>query len=181
MNLVWDKLLPAMQPNPLPADDEARKKLGNKLASLTLHQPQGSATTAIATQVSGKAYLFPTNIQNIESVKLEFKGQEPTLIVRSSGKERKVSIGDGVWKKGRTDFVAGADWRLAEAIDQPIAASGAWTADDTYTAKISYYETPMAITFTFRFAGNKLLLLNVGYSVEQIGDMKSSQIIGEAQ
>jgi hypothetical protein len=71
-----------------------------------------------------------------------------------------------VWKKGRTAFVAGADWRIAEPVEQPVAASGVWTADDTYTVKLAYYETPLAITLTCRFAGDRVLLLNVEYSVD---------------
>jgi CubicO group peptidase (beta-lactamase class C family) len=180
MNLIWDKLLPAMQTNSLPANDEGDKKLEEKLASLTLLQPKGAATSPLAKQFSGKTYSFPTNAFNIDSVKLEFDKENPTLIVRSLGKEHKISIGDQNWKKGRTDFVAGTDWRVADAVDQSVAASGAWAADDTFAAKLAYYETPLAIRFTFRFAGEKVLLLNVEYSVT-LGDMKSAQIVGEAK
>ena len=59
MNLVWDKLLPAMQPTPLPADAESDQKLERALAGLTLHQPQGAATSAIAAQVSGTDLSVP--------------------------------------------------------------------------------------------------------------------------
>ena len=43
LNLVWDKLLPAMKPAPLAADDEARKKLEQTLAGLSLRPQEGSA------------------------------------------------------------------------------------------------------------------------------------------
>ena len=166
LNLVWDKLLPAMQTAPLPADAESDQKLERTLAGLTLQQPQGSATTSMAVQVSGRTYLFPTNTQNIDAVTFDFKKRDATLVVRSLGREDHILCGSGVWKKGRTAFVAGADWRILEPAEQPVAASGAWTADDTYTVKLSYYETPLAITLTCRFAGNRVLLLNVEYSVE---------------
>ncbi len=166
MNLVWDKLLPAMQTAPLPSEAESDQKLERTLAGLTLQQPQGSATTAMAAQVSGKTYLFPTNAQNIDAVTLEFKGPDATFVVRSLGREHRIDCGFGVWKKGRTAFVAGAEPWIAAPVEQPVAASGAWTADDTYTLKLAYYETPLAITFTCRFAGNRVLLLNVEHSVE---------------
>jgi len=166
LNLVWDKLLPAMQTAPLPADAESDQKLERTLDGLTLHQPQGAATTAVATQVSGRTYLFPTNAENINAVTFDFKGQDATLVMRSLGREHRIACGSGVWKKGRTAFVAAADWRVAEPVEQPVAASGAWTADDTYTVKLSYYDTPLAITLTCRFAGDRVLLLNVEYSVE---------------
>src|SRR5208282_3945668 len=123
LNLVWDKLLPAMQPAPLPADAESDQRLERTLAGLTLHQPQGSATAAVAAQVSDRTYLFPTNAQNIDAVTFDFKGTETTLVMRSLGREYRIACGPGVWGKGRTAFVAGADWRVAEPVEQPVAAS----------------------------------------------------------
>ncbi len=183
MNLVWEKLLPAMQPTPLPADAESDQKLEHVLAGLTLHQPQGSATSAtsaIAAQVSGKTYQFPTNAQNIDAVTLEFKGPDMTLVVRSLGQEYRIACGSGVWKKERTAFVAGADSWVAAPVEQPIATSGAWTADDTYTVKLAYYETPLALTLTCRFAGDRVLLLNVEYSVN-FGPTNPPLLVGEAR
>jgi CubicO group peptidase (beta-lactamase class C family) len=166
MNLVWDKLLPAMQAAPLPANAESDQELERMLTGLTLHRPQGAATSPMAAQVSGRTYLFPTNAQNIDAVTFDFKGPDATLVVRSLGQEYRIACGTGAWKKGRTAFVAGADWRIAEAAEQPVAASGAWITDDTYTVKLAYYETPLAVTLTCRFAGDRVLLLNVEYSVE---------------
>lgn len=180
MNLVWDKLLPAMQPTPLPADGQSEQELKRALAALTLHQPQGTATSAIATQVSGRTYSFPANAENIDALTMEFKGQDATLVVRGRGQEYRIACGSGVWKTGRTAFTAGVDSWVAAPVEQPVAASGAWTAEDTYTVKLAYYETPLAITFTCRFAGDRVLLLNVEYSVN-FGPTNPPLLIGEAR
>ena len=37
-----------------------------------------------------------------------------------------------------------------------MAVSGGWTADDTYRARLSLYETPFRITVTLRFAEDRL-------------------------
>ncbi len=39
-----------------------------------------------------------------------------------------------------------------------VAASGAWTADDTYTLKVVRYRTPFATTYELRFAGEQLFV-----------------------
>jgi len=181
MNLVWDKLLPAMQPSPLPANAEADQKLERTLAGLTLHQPQGAATTDIAAQVSGKTYFFPTNAQNIDTVTFDFKGPDATFNVRSLGQEHRIVCGSGAWKKGRTAFVAGAEEWVAAPVEQPVAASGAWTADDTYTLKLADYETPLAITFTCRFAGDRVLLLNVEPSVQLVATANPPLLVGNVR
>ena len=166
MNLVWDKLLPAMKSSPLPADAKSDQKLRRALADLTLHLPQGTVTSPIAAQVSGKTYSFPTNNQYIDAVKFEFNGPEATLVVHSLGKEYRIACGSGVWEKGQTAFNAGAPAWIAAPVEQPVAASGAWMADDTYTVKLAYYETPLAVTLTCRFAGDRVLLLTAERSVE---------------
>ncbi|HXR04594.1 MAG TPA: serine hydrolase [Verrucomicrobiae bacterium] len=180
MNLVWDKLLPAMQPSPLPANAESDQKLERALAGLTLHQPQGTGTSSIAAQLSGKTYLFPTNAQDIDAVTFDFKGPDAIFDVRSLGQEYRIACGSGAWKKGRTAFVAGAETWVAAPVEQPVAASGAWTADDTYTVKLAYCETPLAITLTCRFAGDRVLLLNVEYSVELV-QTNPPLLVGDAR
>jgi len=181
MNLIWDKLLPAMQATPLPANPEADQELNRTLAGLTLHQPQGATTTAIAAQASGKTYFFPTNAQNIDAVTFDFKGPDTTLVVRSLGQEYHIACGSGAWKKGRTAFVAGAEEWVAAPVEQPVAASGAWTADDTYTLKLAYYETPLAITLTCRFAGDQVLLLNVEPSVQLVATANPPLLVGNVR
>jgi len=180
MNLVWDKLLPAMQSTPLPADATEDQKLERALAGLTLHAPQGGATSPIAAEVSGKTYSFPTNDQNIDVVKFDFNGSKATLIVRSLGQEYRIPCGSGAWEKGQTAFNAGAPVWIAAPVDQPVAAAGAWTADDTYTVKLAYYTTPLAVRLTCRFAGDRVLLLKAEHSVE-FTPTTPSWLVGEAQ
>jgi len=180
MNLIWDNLLPAMQPSPLPANAESDQKLRTTLADLTLHLPWGATTSSIAAQVSGRTYLFPTNAENIDVVSLDFKGPDAILVVRSLGQEYRIDCGSGVWKKQKTAFNAGTEPWIAAPVEQPVAASGAWTTDDTYTVKLAYYETPLAITLTCRFAGDRVLLLSVENSVN-FTPASPSLLIGEVR
>ena len=48
MNLVWNKLLPAMKPNRLPENAVARRKLEAKLAGLLVKLPSGQPTMPLA-------------------------------------------------------------------------------------------------------------------------------------
>jgi hypothetical protein len=41
--------------------------------------------------------------------------------------------------------------------NHPVAASGAWIAEDTYAVKLCFYETPFYTTMKFRFSGDELL------------------------
>jgi CubicO group peptidase (beta-lactamase class C family) len=171
--LVWDKLLPAMQPKRLKADKESRKKLEETLAGLTLKPQQGKDTPAAAAKWSGKTFTFSTNNQKLETVALEFgnAGAPITLVTRCSGVEQRTACGNGEWRKGRMTYAA--------LTEQSVAASGAWTADDTYTAQLCFYETPFVLTMNLKFSHDQLLY-DCEYNVS-FGPTKQPQLVGTPQ
>src|SRR4249919_1631027 len=48
MNLIWEKLVPAMKAEPLPEDDAARRRLEAKIAGLTVRMPSGQPAAPLA-------------------------------------------------------------------------------------------------------------------------------------
>jgi CubicO group peptidase (beta-lactamase class C family) len=173
LNLVWEHLLPAMKPNPLAADDDARKALEHRLASLSLRAQEGLSSNEKAGSVSRKKYVFSANERKLEAITLDDdgKGDEATIVVRFGGIDRRITVGRGGWRKGRLAF--------GTLPEQPEAASGAWTADDTFTAKICFYETPFIYTIRLKFSGDKLLFdseSNVAF-----GPTRQPQLVGTAE
>jgi CubicO group peptidase (beta-lactamase class C family) len=168
LDLVWDKLLPALKTSPLAPDEAAAKALASTLKSLALRLPEGKGTPA---KVAGRKYAFPANDQKLESVTLE-SGPDGsvTLVTRVDGTERRVVCGSGTWKQGR------AAWgRLPE---QPAAAGGAWTADDTFTARVCFTETPFVVTVRLKFTADEVRLeseANVGF-----GTTRDAPLVGKA-
>ncbi|MBI1839696.1 MAG: serine hydrolase [Verrucomicrobia bacterium] len=172
LNLIWDKLLPAMQRSALPSNPAARKKLEDSLARLAVRAPQGSATSSQAQKVSGRRFVFPANDQKVESIALECSGSAaPTLLLRARGGEYRLSTAVGGWKKGRMAY--------GPLTEQPVAASGAWTADDTFTFKLCFYEGPSSVTASLKFS-NERALYDAEYNVA-FGPAKQPQIIGIAE
>jgi CubicO group peptidase (beta-lactamase class C family) len=170
MNLIWDKLLPALKPSPLAADDAARAKLEQTLKGLSLRPPEGSGSLA---QILGKKYVFAANPSKLEAITLESDGKDGavTLAARFDGVERRIVCGRGAWQKGRVAW--------APAPEQPVAAGGAWTANDTFTAKLCFYETPYIATIRLKFSGRQ-----VEYNAESnvsFGPTKEPQLTGRAE
>jgi CubicO group peptidase (beta-lactamase class C family) len=158
MNLVWDKLLPAMKARPLPQDRPSQKALQAKLASLVLQMPAGRSTAPAAARVSGKWYEFPKSDSGIQALQLDLSSESPALVVRTAGGEKRTPIGLGAWAKSRGGFSMGIDQFLSVPAQPLLAASGAWTADDVFTIKIVACETPFYSTLSFRFDADRLQL-----------------------
>ena len=159
-----------MKPSPLPSDDEAAKKLQRTLKGLSLPPQAGSGSAADAW---GKKYLFPANPRNLESLVLERDGKDgdATLVMRVDGVDRRIACGCGAWRKGRTP------WNLSPS--EAVAASGAWTADGVYTARLCFYETPFIVTVKVKFSGNESQVdaeTNVGF-----GPTKEPQLTGKCE
>ena len=156
-----------MKPAALPADEPVRGRLETKLASLSLPPQAGRPTTPVARQVTGVMYELPKNDDGLEAIGLE-AGATPALVIRSGGRERRVPYGSGDWRRGGTMLVGDNE--------QPVAATGAWTADDTFTAKVCRYETPFCATLNLWFTGRALVLdqeMNVAF-----GPTKRPQLVG---
>ena len=173
LNLVWDTLLPALKPEPLAADDEARKALDRRLAGLSLRPQEGSSFNETAARVSGKRYAFPANPGKLEAITLDAgkDGDDVALVARVDGVDRRVACGRGAWRKGRL--------ALGPLPEQPAAVSGGWTGDETFAAKVCFSETPFLVTLNLKFSGDTLTLVtesNVGF-----GPTKMPELVGKAE
>jgi len=148
MNLVWDHLLAGMKAGPLAADESALGRLEQKLHGLSLPPQAGVSISPVSRGISGKMYVFPENDGPFQAMGLEV-GKETTLVVRNGGGERRLTCGRDGWRRSGTLLVGG--------VEEPVALSGAWTADDTYTAKACFVHTSFCSTLSLRFAGDELL------------------------
>ena len=94
-----------------------------------------------------------------------------TVVARVDGVDRKILCGRGAWQKGRLAY--------GPLTEQPAAVSGAWTTDDTFTAKICFTETPFVVTVRLTFSENEVRfdsVSNVGF-----GSTKDAPLLGKTE
>ena len=175
MNLVWDKLLPALKPGRLPENAAARRRLEARLSTLKVKSVSGAASSPISASISGKWFEFSENDRGIKAISFDFDSTSPALIVRTSKSETRMLIGRDTWTNC-IGFANGLDRALSVPANPSVAASGAWTAENTFTVKIVLSETPYYSTLNFKFDGDRLLFdseHNVNF-----GPTKLPQLIG---
>jgi CubicO group peptidase (beta-lactamase class C family) len=175
LNVVWDHVLPAAKPQALPADAAGKARLGTKLANLVLPVTPGASTSGTAAKVSGKTYDFPANDDKIESLRVDFGADgAATLVVTREGKESRILVGSAAWKRGGTAFAL-------DGTPERAAASGAWTADDTYTARVYLHDTPFRVTNTLRFADDQLFFDREQNVILGDAPTKRPELVGRAR
>jgi CubicO group peptidase (beta-lactamase class C family) len=150
-NLTWEFLLPAFKGAALPPDPAADRRLAERLAGLSLPVQSGEAGSPMASVIAGKQFTFARNPLGLESLALvpAKNGTGTTVNCRLAGSDQSIVCGQGTWVKGTlTTQNNPRGWGdLA-----PVAASGAWTADDTYTAKLVRYRTPFTLLLRLKFS-----------------------------
>ena len=169
LNLVWQKLLPALNSSTLASDDEANRKLQQTLQGLTVRLPENISEHS---KFPEKKYTFPANELKLETVALErdAAGGHETLLTRVAGVEQQIACGRGKWHEGL------AAW--GPLVQQPVAAAAGWSNDE-FTAKICFYETPFIITVRLKLSGDELIFnseSNVGF-----GRTKQPELVGKSQ
>jgi CubicO group peptidase (beta-lactamase class C family) len=179
MNLVWNKLLPAMKANHLAENAVTRRKLEAKLAGLMVKLSSGQPTTPLASKVSGKWFSFPENDRGIQAVSFDFNSPSPVLNVRMTGGEIRTPIGIGSWHKTQNGFANGLDKFLSVPEKPLVASSGAWPANDVFNLKLVLYQTPFYSALTFKFDGDHLLF-DAEHNVS-FGTRKLPQLVGQVQ
>lgn len=165
LNVIWDKLLPALQPRALRRNAVASRQLKATLAGLEVRPAQGAATSVLAGQVWGRRFTFPANEAKIEGLMLSSSdgGKSLTLALQRDGQTVTLPCGYREWKKGRAPFLGGA---LAQFPDEPTAGTFAWPADNTCLLKFCAYETPYHTTLTLKFEGDQVTMdseMNVAF------------------
>jgi hypothetical protein len=150
LDKVWAHLLPAMQPQPLPADPQAQAALAAKLRSLALPLVTGDPLPRAAHTFTGKTYALDANGLQLQSITLAPHEGGSTVVIADVRGQHRVEAGFGVWHKGRAD--------LRGRGEEPIAACGAWTAADTYELRICCYESEICPLLRLHFRGDELRL-----------------------
>lgn len=148
LDKVWQHLLPAMQPQGLPANPQGYGGLCEKLAVLSLPLPNGQPSSPSSNQWSGKTYKLHSNHLKLDSVAIKFNHERSTLILRDERGEHPIQIGHGTWLKETTNL-RGHD-------NEPIAATGAWIAEDTYEVRLCYYHSSFCPLFRFRYLSDEV-------------------------
>jgi hypothetical protein len=176
MDLVWQYLLPAIHTAVLPANPAAYGALARRLASLRMPMPMGVAHSSRVIDISGQTYVFPENEQGITSIALDFLASKSVITFKDADGTHAIPCGIGEWARSSTTFRK----RISSLFDrehQGLAASGAWTSDDTFVAKLCFVETPYTITATIKFAGDQVFLDMVHN--QRWGETKRPRIVGQ--
>lgn len=168
LNLVWEKLLPAMKKGALSTGSAANAKLKKQLAGLALRLPKGSASSSALERVLGKKIAFDGSAQDLQAVTFA----KDHLLAHGKNGDLKIPFGGNAWTRGRAPL----SLPLSSSSDTPVGTAAAWSSEDTLVAKVAFTATPYVQTWTLRLQEKQVTLdreNNVSF-----GPRKLPQLVG---
>lgn len=151
LDLVWEHLLPAMTPDPIPPDEQAQIALTKKLETLSHPVIQGELTSPLAANLSGKRFTLDKNDVGMEAVSFDFGRGGDRVTVHAASGEQRFELGQGDWRKQVIPFSRLGLPVVATDGPEAVAASGAWVEPDRYVLRTWLYETPYRLEMEFDF------------------------------
>ena len=177
MNLVWDRLLPAMGDEPLAEDPEAHGRLRNRLESLSIPLPSSALNAGEHEKWLGRTCKLGENPLGVESLSLREEGDDSVLAISTSEGTHEIRSSSTRWVAGETELLLGATAAAGSKQENRIAVSGAWTAESVFSVHLAFTEAPRMATIELQFSDE-------GVAVElksgTFGGGQIHKLVGEA-
>ena len=160
LDKVWDILLPAFEEVVLPADPAAARALQDKLESLVMRQPVSSGRHADPETWSGKRWVLNANPLGVDSVALTPRDGDVVVSLEGQAGDQEVLAGTGTWQTGaiRLPDPRSGLIDLTRDAGEPVAASGAWSAPNTYDLWLAFTNGVYGQAWRFDMDGDRLTL-----------------------
>jgi len=143
LDLVWEHLLPAFKPSPLPANTKALDSLKARLSDLQLPAPERRTQTKMGKAISGQAYEMEPNSKGIEEMVFLLNGDHCKTLIKTVTERHEMNFGNGYWRFGDTAR-PGPYMEPGITLNWPplykVAGSYRWKALDTMELFLHYLE-----------------------------------------
>jgi hypothetical protein len=155
---VWRCLLPAMQADNIPLDEQAVTLLENQLKSLKLIPAQIQSHSLKEALISEQVYHLEKNNIHTDTFSLRFESEKATMVITNPNGEHVIRMGRGEWITGTS--------RINQGIEQRVASSFTWRDNDTLEISLQLVETPFCETILCRWEDKDIIVersINVSF------------------
>lgn len=169
LNVLWEKLYPAIQQSPLPEDDESHSLLQQRLASLTLLPSADSHPTPEYKSV----YDLTTNEAGINQVSFNGSSEHLVFTLRTERSTHQVMCGHHTWATNRTSNPLLPDNILSRALPDTmeVAAICQWVDENTLEATWRLINMPRALSITSHFSTDSVRIERSWYNSQEPVEM----------
>jgi CubicO group peptidase (beta-lactamase class C family) len=156
MNIIWDNLLPGIQPGVLPENGAEQLRLKKELAGLGLPVVKGAVNSSLAGKYNRRKWKLDTNDLGVGTMTLDLSDKGCQLTVDKGDKKAILRFGWEKWvtNAGRDLYVFGP----GDMVPMPsrVAGTATWVNDHTLQLNIRFVEAIFGDAITFVFDGDRV-------------------------
>ncbi len=161
LNLVWEYLLPAIEDEKLPANDNDQALLEQKLSSLLLPLYEKSADSPISNEISGKTYLLEPNDRHIDKISFHFMDNICHLTLQIEATDYMLVFASDKWYSG--EFLLPGPNLVPNKYQEgmlpsKVAGNFHWKNDNTLEFKLRFIESPHSEEMVCTFSDKEISL-----------------------
>lgn len=157
IDIIWEKLLPAVHDAPIPEDAQEEAALSALMAELSLPFPKGSATPgALAAEYSGRKLALSQNLFGLTDIQFDF-GENKTVSLFFGEQGCTLPVGMGEWLEGKTGVPVEETGSHKGLIFEQAACAGGFEGD-TLRFALAFNTTPFVMDVCARFDSKGLVL-----------------------
>ena len=163
LNVVWDKLLPALCPSAAPEDPRAEEALCARVSQLALQVPSAAPVSPLAAQISGRSYEMEPNEMGIRALGVTAGPRGCTLSIRERKGHKSAECAYEGWHLGESSVLG--------PTSQPMAGHAAWVQPDTLRLTLRRRLTPFVVTVDLAFKDDQVVLnarMNVNFGPTEL-------------
>ena len=180
LNVLWHKLYPAIQKEPLPADEETHNQLVSQLASLSLMPSEDNAFPPFDYEAS---YNLADNDTQINQASFNSDSQNLILTLKTPNSVNSVVCGIQSWGLNRTNTSLLPDNILSRTLPDTmeVAANCQWVDKNTLEATWRLINMPRALSIVSHFESDSVRIERSWYNSREPVDMvlKGIRITGD--
>ncbi len=160
LNFVWDVLVPGLQAGTLPANSSAQQTLKAKTKGLQIKFPTGSATAAIAGNISSKKFILDDNTLGAKSITFNFNNAAGDFVVHYDQGDRKLNFGMNTWESPKNERPINSQLpfpvKPLPEVPSEVVVNATWTDKNTLFLDIRPVETVTSDSMTCHFTDSTI-------------------------
>lgn len=141
----------------LKEDDRSIEQLQHYIKKLSVFPDQSYFQTKKENDISGKEFKVKPNIDDIESIQLDFSDENCVFKIIDTNGEHKIECGLGYWIESKTTMPGAILHHMQQPNDLKVTARGIWVDNKTFSMTWTYINMPFSDTILCCFEGNKII------------------------
>lgn len=154
LDIVWDKLLPALSGSSLEPEAAVQAELAGRLKDLRIDPSQAEPSSPNEAKLEGRIYHLEANELGLGTIALRFTDQGAELVIGSDRfGDQAIRLGRGRWESSRVRIES-----LLQGAEQRVEGSFTWKDSETLRIEMMHVQTPFTYAFECRLDGEALEL-----------------------